>query len=33
MLQIMVDKVGDLTFWLPKSQIVEGREELDNQIK
>ena len=33
MLQIMVDRVGDLTFWLPKSQIVEGREELDKQIK
>jgi hypothetical protein len=32
MLQIMVDRVGDLTFWLPKSQIKEGYKELQESI-
>lgn len=28
MLQLKVDEIGDLTFWVPKSQIVEGLSEL-----
>lgn len=28
-----IDKIGDLTFWIPKSQIKEGYDELENQIK
>ena len=28
-----IDKIGDLTFWLAKSQIKEGREDLENSLK
>jgi hypothetical protein len=31
-LQLKVDKIGDLTFWLPKSQIKEGLDELLKSI-
>ena len=33
LLKLKIDKIGDLTFWLAKSQIVEGKEELENSIK
>ena len=33
LLKMKVDKIGDLTFWLAKSQIVEGKEELENSLK
>ena len=29
----LANKIGDLTFWLAKSQIVEGKEELENSVK
>ena len=28
-----IDKIGDLKFWLAKSQIVEGKEDLENSLK
>ena len=33
LLKLKIDKIGDLTFWLAKSQIKEGKEELENSIK
>lgn len=33
LLKIKIDKIGDITFWLAKSQIVEGKEELENSLK
>ena len=33
LLKLKIDKIGDLTFWLAKSQIVEGKEELENSVK
>ena len=33
MLEIKINSIGDLTFWLAKSQIVEGGEDLKNQLK
>jgi hypothetical protein len=27
-----IDEIGDLTFWVPKSQIVEGLDELQSQM-
>jgi hypothetical protein len=32
LLKIKIDKIGDLTFWLAKSQIVEGSSELKEQL-
>ena len=32
-LKMKIDKIGDLTFWLPKSQIKEGLDELLISIK
>jgi len=31
MLKLKIDEIGDLTFWVPKSQIVEGLDELSSQ--
>jgi hypothetical protein len=33
LLKLKIDKIGDLTFWLAKSQIKEGKEELNDSIK
>jgi hypothetical protein len=33
LLRLKINKIGDLTFWLAKSQIVEGKEELENSVK
>jgi hypothetical protein len=33
LLKIKIDKIGDLTFWLAKSQIKEGKEELEDSLK
>ena len=33
LLKMKIDKIGDLTFWLAKSQIKEGREDLENSLK
>ena len=33
LLKLKIDKIGDLTFWLAKSQIKEGKEELENSVK
>ena len=33
LLKMKIDKIGDLTFWLAKSQIVEGKEDLENSLK
>jgi hypothetical protein len=33
LLKMKIEKIGDLTFWLAKSQIVEGKEELENSLK
>jgi hypothetical protein len=33
LLKLKIDKIGDLTFWLAKSQIKEGREDLENSLK
>ena len=33
MLEIKINSIGDLTFWLAKSQIVEGGDVLKNQLK
>ena len=33
MLEIKINSIGDLTFWLAKSQVVEGGDELKNQLK
>jgi len=33
LLKLKVDKIGDLTFWLAKSQIKEGKEELGDSVK
>jgi len=32
LLKLKIDKIGDLTFWLAKSQIKEGKEELENSV-
>jgi len=32
LLQLKMENIGDLTFWVPKSQIKEGLEELQKQI-
>jgi hypothetical protein len=32
LLKIKIDKIGDLTFWLAKSQIVEGGSKLKEQL-
>ena len=31
MLKLKIEEIGDLTFWVPKSQIVEGLDELSSQ--
>jgi len=31
LLKLKIDEIGDLTFWVPKSQIVEGLDELENK--
>ena len=33
LLKMKIEKIGDLTFWLAKSQIKEGREDLENSLK
>ena len=33
LLKLKIDKIGDLTFWLAKSQIKEGKTELEESIK
>ena len=33
LLKLKIDKIGDLTFWLAKSQIIEGKEELLDSVK
>ena len=33
LLKLKIDKIGDLTFWLAKSQIKEGKEELEDSVK
>jgi len=33
LLKMKIDKIGDLTFWLAKSQIVEGKNELEDSLK
>ena len=33
LLKLKIDKIGDLTFWLAKSQIKEGKSELEESIK
>ena len=33
MLKLKIDQIGDLTFWLAKSQIVEGGEDLAEAVK
>lgn len=33
LLKMKIEKIGDLTFWLAKSQIKEGREDLKNSLK
>ena len=33
LLQLKMENIGDLTFWVPKSQIKEGLEDLQNQLK
>lgn len=33
LLKMKIDKIGDLTFWLAKSQIVEGKDELEDSLK
>jgi hypothetical protein len=33
MLELKIRGIGDLTFWLAKSQIVEGRDELTEAVK
>ncbi len=33
LLQLKMKNIGDLTFWVPKSQIKEGKEELENSLK
>jgi hypothetical protein len=33
LLSIKINKIGDLTFWLAKSQIVEGKEEMIEALK
>ena len=32
LLKLKIDQIGDLTFWVPKSQIVEGLDELLSQL-
>jgi hypothetical protein len=32
LLKLKIDEIGDLTFWIPKSQIVEGLDDLQSQI-
>ena len=31
MLKLKIEDIGDLTFWVPKSQIIEGLDELSSQ--
>jgi hypothetical protein len=33
LLQLKMENIGDLTFWVPKSQIKEGKEKLENSLK
>ena len=33
LLKLKIDRIGDLTFWLAKSQIIEGKEELLDSVK
>ncbi len=33
LLSLKIEEIGDLTFWVPKSQIVEGISEMENQLK
>ena len=33
LLKLKIDKIGDLTFWLAKSQIKEGKTDLEESIK
>jgi hypothetical protein len=33
LLKLKIDQIGDLTFWLAKSQIVEGGEDLSEVVK
>jgi hypothetical protein len=32
LLKMKIEEIGDLTFWVPKSQIVEGLGELQSQL-